>query len=137
MRFATTTAIRKSVAVLTVSLLFASAQFSLAASACPVMLYGGKLDQGTISFSFMNRGKVPIRQLGLDCVSLQGPKTGRFECHSEAGVFFPGTLYTLSFSYPDKTSRSIEVRVKNVFLDGYLWTSTKDQPCRPLKVFRR
>jgi hypothetical protein len=138
MRFDTATFIGKIIACLTFGMILFSAQTSGAASmACPVMLYGGKLDRGAVSLNFMNRGKVPIRQLGLYCTSLQGHNRRRFECHAEAGVFFPGTPYTLSFDYPDKTSRLIEVSVKNAVLDGYMWTSTHDQPCRPLKVFKR
>ena len=51
-----------------------SVQLSWAGIACPVMLYGGKIDPGTVSVSFMNRGKVPMSQLELYCTPLQGPK---------------------------------------------------------------
>ncbi len=126
------------IAFLSLSFMLTSVHSSPAASiACPVMLYGGKLDRGSVSLNFMNRGKVPIRQLGLYCTSLQGHKARRFECHAEAGVFFPGTPYTLRFDDPDKTSSSIEVSVKNAVLDGYIWTSIQDQPCRALKVLKR
>jgi hypothetical protein len=138
MRFDFRTWIRKAVACLIFSMMMGSVQSSLAAStACPVMLYGGRLDHGAVSLNFMNRGKVPIRRLGLSCVSLQGHKATRFECQAEEGVFFPGTPYSLRFDDPDRTSRLVEVSVKNAVLDGYLWTSTRDQPCRPLKILKR
>ena len=114
MRFDFRTWIRKAIACLVFSMMMGSVQSPLAAStACPVMLYGGRLDHGAVSLNFMNRGKVPIRQLGLYCASMQGHKTKRFECHSETGVFFPGTPYSLRFDYPEKTSSLIEISVKN------------------------
>lgn len=106
-----------------------------AAMTCPVRLSDGKIDQGTISISFMNAGKTPIRLLNLDCTPLQGSKAARVDCHSESGIFYPGTPYTLRFGYTGKASRSIEVSVESVRLqDGTIWTSTQDQPCRPLKI---
>ena len=109
-----------------------------AAMTCPVRLSDGKLDQGTISISFMNSGKTPIRVLNLDCSPLQGQKAARVDCHSEAGIFYPGTPYTFRFGYTGKASRSVEVSVESVRLqDGTIWTSTQDQPCRPLKIVQK
>ena len=105
---------------------------------CPVRLSDGKIEQGTISISFMNSGKTPIRELSLDCSPLQGQKATRVDCHREAGVFYPGTPYTLRFGYSGKASRAVEVSVESVRLqDGTIWTSTQDQPCRPLKIVSR
>jgi hypothetical protein len=119
-------------------MIVASVQPLQASIACPVMLYSGKVDQGTVSIRFMNRGKVPIRQLDLDCGPLQGQKARLFNCHTEAGVFYPGTSYALSFSYPGKVPRTIQVSLQTVLLpDGYIWTATQDQPCRPLKIVQR
>jgi hypothetical protein len=61
-------------ALLGICIALVSVQPSQAGVACPVMLYGGKIDQGTVSVSFMNRGKAPIRELGLSCTPLQGQK---------------------------------------------------------------
>ena len=106
-----------------------------AAMTCPVRLSDGKIDQGTISISFMNSGKTPIRELNLDCTPIQGTKAARVDCHSEAGIFYPGTPYTIRFGYTGKASKAIEVSVESVRLqDGTIWTSTQDQPCRPLKI---
>ena len=111
---------------------------SRAGIACPVMLYGGKVDQGTVSVSFMNRGKAPIRELELNCTPLQGYKAKRSECHTEDGVFFPGTSYTISFSYPGKTPRTMSLSLKTALLsDGVRWTSIHDQPCKSLKITNR
>jgi hypothetical protein len=109
-----------------------------AANTCPVRLSDGKIEQGTIGISFMNSGKTPIRELNLDCSPLQGQKATRVDCHSESGIFYPGTPYTLRFGYTGKASRAIEVSVESVRLqDGTIWTSTHDQPCRPLKIVQK
>jgi hypothetical protein len=128
----------KKLAFLALSVVLTSFQSSQAAStACPVMLYGGKVNRGTVSLGFMNRGKVPIRELALNCGWPGSHSTRPSECHTEEGLFFPGTPYTLTFDNPDKTSHSIVISVKNAVLDGYIWSSTQDQPCRPLKVLAR
>jgi hypothetical protein len=125
-------------ALLGVCIALVSVQPSQAGIACPVMLYGGKIDQGTVSVSFMNRGKAPIRELGLSCTPLQGQNAKRSDCHTEDGVFFPGTPYTISFNYPGKTPRTMSLSLKTAFLsDGVRWTSIHDQPCKSLKVTNR
>ena len=121
--------------LLTACMALASGPSLQAAMTCPVRLSDGKIDQGTISISFMNSGKTPIRELGLDCSPLQGRKSTRVDCHSESGVFYPGTQYSLRFAYSGKGSNAIEMSVESVRLqDGTIWTSTQDQPCRPLKI---
>jgi hypothetical protein len=122
----------------TAGLTLASAPSLQAAMTCPVRLSDGKMDQGTISISFMNAGKTPIRLLNLDCTPIQGGKSARVDCHSESGIFYPGAPYTLRFGYSGKASRAIEVSVESVRLqDGTIWTSTQDQPCRPLKIAQK
>jgi hypothetical protein len=125
-------------ALLGICIALVSVQPSQAGVACPVMLYGGKIDPGTVSVSFMNRGKAPIRELGLSCTPLQGQKAKRSDCHTEDGVFFPGTPYSISFAYPGKTPRSMSLSLKIALLsDGVRWTSIHDQPCKSLKITNR
>ena len=125
-------------ALLGVCIALVSVQPSQAGIACPVMLYGGKIDQGTVSVSFMNRGKAPIREFGLSCTPLQGQKAKRSDCHTEDGVFFPATSYTISFPYPGKAPRTMSLSLKTALLsDGVRWTSIHDQPCKSLKVTNR
>ena len=59
------------------------------------MLYAGKVSQGTVTLTFRNQGKAPIRELDLACTPLHGHKA---DCHQEAGVFFPATPYDISAS---------------------------------------
>jgi hypothetical protein len=125
-------------ALLGICIALVSVQPSQAGIACPVMLYGGKIDQGTVSVSFMNRGKAPIRELGLSCTPLQGQKAKRSDCHTEDGVFFPGTAYSISFTYSGKTPRTMSLSLKTALLsDGVRWTSIHDQPCKSLKISNR
>jgi hypothetical protein len=125
-------------ALLGVCLALVSVQPSQAGIACPLMLYGGKIDQGTVSVSFMNRGKAPIRELQLSCTPLQGQKAKRSDCHIEDGVFFPATSYTISFPYSGKTPRTMSLSLKTAFLsDGVRWTSIHDQPCKSLKITKK
>jgi hypothetical protein len=138
MRFFRSKRVYSARALLGICIALVSVQPSQAGIACPVMLYGGKIDQGTVSVSFMNRGKAPIRELGLSCTPLQGQKAKRSDCHTEDGVFFPGTPYSISFSYPGKTPRSMSLSLKTALLsDRVRWTSIHDQPCKSLKITNR
>jgi hypothetical protein len=135
MGFLSSQRLLKSTIFLTAWMIFGPVHDSQATMACPVRLSNGKLDQGKVNLSFMNKGKVPIRQLELYCAPLKGPKAKRLVCHTESGVFFPGTPYTLSFAYPGKTPPAMEISLKTVILpDGTLWTATHDEPCTPLKI---
>jgi hypothetical protein len=110
-------------------------QPSWAGLACPVMLYAGKVSQGTVTLSFRNQGKAPIRELDLTCTPLHGRKS---DCHAEAGVFFPGTPYDINFSYPGKSPRSMVLSLKAaIYADGLRWTSLRDQPCKSLRITNR
>jgi hypothetical protein len=129
MEFRRSTRVHAARALLGFCIALVSVQPSWGGIACPVMLYGGKIDQGTVSVSFMNRGKVPMSQLELYCTPLQGQKPKRSDCHTEAGLFFPGTSYTMSFAYPGKKTALLR--------DGVRWTSIHDQPCKSLKITNR
>jgi hypothetical protein len=121
--------------LLSACMALAVAQPLQAELACPVRLSDGKIDQGTISIRFMNGGKTPIRELNLDCTALGGGKAEHKACHSESGIFYPGTPYTVRFAYTGKAARSIEVSVNSAgLLNGSIWSSSQDQPCRPLKI---
>ena len=138
MRFFRSKRVYSARALLGICIALVSVQPSQAGIACPVMLYGGKIDQGTVSVSFMNRGKAPVRELELYCTPLQGQKAKRSDCHTEDGVFFPGTAYSISFTYPGKTPRTMSLSLKTALLsDGVRWTSIHDQPCKSLKITNR
>lgn len=54
-----------------------------AKSACPVMLVSGAKEQDTISVTFRNVGKVPIRRLEFNCqlANPRAKKTGQARCY--------------------------------------------------------
>jgi hypothetical protein len=138
MRFFAAIHVNLATTIFVFCLLLGAVKPSKAGIACPVMLYGGKVAQGTVSVSFMDRGKAPIRELELYCTPLQGQKAKHSDCHTEEGLFFPGTPYTMSFSYPGKTPRTMSLSLKTALLsDGIRWTSIHDQPCKSLKITNR
>ena len=66
---------------------------------CPVMLVSGHVHGGNIELSFRNEGKAPIQQVSLGC---SPPMAGRARdaiCHTESGLFYPRTQYTMEFAY--------------------------------------
>lgn len=66
---------------------------------CPVMLVNGHVRGNSIELSFRNEGKVPIQQVSLGC---SPPLAGRARdaiCHTESGLFYPRTQYTMEFAY--------------------------------------
>jgi hypothetical protein len=122
-------------ALLLTCFLLLTAQPSHAGLACPVMLYAGKVSQGTVTITFRNQGKAPIRELDFACTPIHGRKS---DCHAEAGVFFPATPYDINFSYPGRTPRAMVLQVKAaIYTDGLRWTSLRDQPCKPLRITNR
>ena len=113
-----------------------SSQPVRAAVACPILLVDGQLDQQGIELTFRNSGKLPIQQLDLDCTLLRAGAARR-ACHTETGIFFPGTPYTIRFFYPSAGARSILISLNAARLsDGYRWTWRRDRSCRPLRILR-
>jgi hypothetical protein len=108
-----------------------------AATAYPVMLYNGKVDGNSISLSFMNKSKIPIRQIDFVCVASRHQKAIHRECHRENGIFFPGTPYNIRFDYTGTTPSNLEVSVSAVQLDGFAWTAVHDQQCHAVRIVRK
>jgi hypothetical protein len=57
---------------------------------CPVLLVSGHVGRDSIELSFMNRGKMPIQQLSLDCSPAMAGTARDAICHTESGLFYPG-----------------------------------------------
>ena len=108
-----------------------------AATACPVMLYAGKFDGSSVSLSFMNKAKTPIRQLDFVCVGLQRQERVNRGCHRETGIFFPGTPYNIKFDYSGTIPPKLEVSLSAVQLDGYSWSAGHDQQCHAVRMIRK
>jgi hypothetical protein len=105
------------------------------ASPCPVMLVSGVGDKDGIIITFRNSGKLPIRQLELNCSLPGAPASAKFmSCDERNALFYPGMEYTLRYPYPRKVPQVI-VSVKRATLsDGYVWKPSRRQPCRTLRI---
>jgi hypothetical protein len=102
----------------------------------PGPLVSGAGAQDTISVTFRNLGKLPIRRLEFNCRRANA-RPGKAE-HShgyEPNVsFLPRTEYTLQYGYPDGKG-PVLVSLKSVmFSDGNTWKPSKRDPCRTLKI---
>jgi hypothetical protein len=115
----------------------ASVHQSWAAIACPVYLVEGKADQNGIVLSFRNKGKLPIQELAFNCTPASNSAAHRVACHTETGLFFPGTDYTSSFAYSNR-AKSIQLSLRSARLsDGSSWLLNRDQRCHPLRIDRK
>src|SRR5258708_25703043 len=66
---------------------------------CPVMLVSGHASRDSIELSFRNKGKMPIQQLSVGCSPPNAGKARDSICHTESGLFYPATKYTMDFGY--------------------------------------
>ena len=112
-----------------------AAQFEIP---CPVLLVSGHASRDTIELSFRNKGKMPIQELSVAC----SPPTGRQPkgaiCHTERGLFYPGTEYSMEFGYTGAARHSILISVKAARLgDGSEWVALPHAACKPLTVLRK
>jgi hypothetical protein len=73
-----------------------------ASGSCPVTLLSGTRSADSISVTFRNAGKLPIRHVEFNCnpVATQISKTRRTHCYEDNSLFFPGQNYTVSYTYP-------------------------------------
>src|SRR5215472_2763912 len=104
---------------------------------CPINLLSAVGDANSISITFQNVGKLPIRQLEFDCEPLPGPahQNQSISCREANALFFPGMEYTVSYSYPKGISARMLVSVKTITLsNGYVWKPSKNDRCGELKV---
>jgi len=97
---------------------------------CPVRFISGDANQDSITLSFMNKGKVPVQQLNLSCTP---PKA-----QTARGEVYPGMQYSLELPYPGADRHAIEISLRTARVaGGVLWTSTRSEPCRVLRVQRK
>jgi TonB family protein len=109
---------------------------ALAQSPCPVLLVSGTGDRNHISITFMNMGKLPIRQLEFNC----GPRnSGRNTadlppCRENNALFYPGQAYTVDYATHGR-SPNIRISVSSVTVsDGYVWKPSRSQSCGTVTI---
>jgi len=111
-----------------------------ASSSCPVTLLSGAGTPSSISVTFTNAGKLPIRRLEFNCkmVDTQADKAQSTQCYVKNALFFPGTQYTVNYSYPSGVSGPVRVSLRSVaFADGHTWKPFRSESCRVLKIYLR
>ena len=75
---------------------------------CPVSLTSADAEQDRIQLEFMNKGKLPIEQIGLSCMPSVTGKPRRAICHHETGIFYPGTESWIQIAYPGANRHNID-----------------------------
>jgi TonB family protein len=110
---------------------------SLTQPPCPVLLVSGTADQNHISITFINMGKLPIRQLEFNCGprnSIIGTMADLSLCRKNNALFYPGQEYTLDYANQQR-SHHIQISIKTVILsDGYVWQPSRGQSCRTVTI---
>jgi hypothetical protein len=114
-----------------------SAQQTLLQIPCPVMLVSGHVRGNNLELSFRNEGKAPIQQVSLGCSPPMKGEARDAICHTESGLFYPRTQYTMEFGYTG-AGGAVTISVKGARLGtGELWMARSARACRPLVVLRR
>lgn len=104
---------------------------------CPVMLVGGHVRGNGIELSFRNEGKVPIQQVSLGCSPPMKGQARDAICHTESGLFYPRTPYTMEFGYTGARRGAVTLSVKGARLGtGEFWMARSARACRSLIVRR-
>jgi hypothetical protein len=106
-------------------------------SSCPIMLVGGAKDQDTISVTFRNTAKLPIRRLEFSCRLANPPAKGarQARCYEPNASFLPVGEYTVLYAIPGGSRGTVLVTVKSVtFSDGHIFKPTKRDPCKTLTI---
>src|SRR3984885_5925125 len=87
---------------------------------CPVMLVSGHVRGNSIELSFRNEGKAPIQQVSLGCSPPMKGQARDAICHTESGLFYPRTQYTMEFGYTsagrDSVRGAVMISVKTARL---------------------
>lgn len=108
-----------------------------ASGACPLTLVSGAGDRDSISVTFRNIGKLPIRRIEFSCVLAHGQAhpASSADCREDNAMFFSATPYTVRYAYPGGVPRTVLVSVKSVTLSGgYVWEPSRHETCRVLRI---
>jgi hypothetical protein len=109
-------------------------QFALAAGRCPVTLISGTGSLDSVSITFMNAGKLPIRRLEFNC-KLIGDRSDSVHCDEENALFFPGMQYTVTYAHRARLPELARVSLKSItFAGGYVWKPNPAISCRVLRI---
>ena len=105
-----------------------------AAGRCPVTLISGAGSLDSVSITFMNAGKLPIRRLEFNC-KLIGDRSDSIHCDEGNALFFPGMQYTVTYAHRARVPELARVSLKSItFADGYVWKPNPAISCRVLRI---
>lgn len=122
---------------LVIAILSLMAGRAVAGGACLVGLLSGEATTDTISLTFRNLSKTPIRRIDFNCrqASAHGGKTQRLQCSEPNASFLPQTVYTVQYPYPRGMPGPVTASISKVlFSDGYTWQPTPAMGCRVLTI---
>ena len=107
-----------------------------ASCTCPLTLVSGAGDRDSISVTFRNVGKLPIRRIEFNCVLARGQAhKADADCREDNAMFFSATPYTVKYAYPRGVAKTVLVSVKSVTLaGGYVWKPSRHETCRVLRI---
>jgi len=108
-----------------------------ASGTCPLTLVSGAGDRDSISVTFRNVGKLPIRRIEFNCVLAHGQahKAADADCREDNAMFFSATPYTVKYGYPGGVAKAVLVSVKSVTLaGGYVWKPSRHETCGVLRI---
>lgn len=109
-------------------------QLANAAGRCPVTLVSASGTLDSLSITFMNAGKLPIRRLEFNC-QLIGDRSDSIRCAEENALFYPGMEYTVTYAHKARVAERARVSLKSVTLaDGYIWKPNPAVTCRVLRI---
>lgn len=127
----------RKIVVVAIFLLSMAASACAAGSPCQVALLSGEANGGTISLTFRNLARVPIRRLDFSCrlTRAQSSKIQPPQCVEPNASFLPQSVYTVHYAYSRGTRGPVVVSVRRVlFSDGHTWQPTRALGCRVLTV---
>jgi hypothetical protein len=109
-------------------------QLAEAAGKCPVTLVSGAGSLDSLSVTFRNDGKLPIRALEFNC-QLLSDRSDNIHCVEGNALFFPGMEYTVTYVHRTRVPGRVRVSLRSItYADGYVWKPSPEVSCRALRV---
>jgi hypothetical protein len=109
-------------------------QLANAAGRCPITLVSASGTLDSVSITFMNAGKLPIRRLEFNC-KLIGDRSDNIRCEEDNALFYPGMEYTVTYPHRARVPERVRVSLKSLTLaDGYVWKPNPAVSCPVLRV---
>ncbi|MGA7290348.1 MAG: hypothetical protein WBX02_19760 [Terriglobales bacterium] len=109
-------------------------QLANATGRCPVTLVSASGTLDSVSITFMNAGKLPIRRLEFSC-KLTGDRSDNIRCEEDNALFYPGMEYTVTYAHMARIPEQVRISLKSLTLaDGYVWKPNPAASCRVLRV---